>query len=286
MCPAHGPVILTERMTKLYGDITAVDNLNLEVVEGEVFGFLGPNGAGKTTTCRILTTLTKPSSGRAFVSGFDVVTEPVKAKRGIGVVTQYQNLDGELTAYENLKLHGMLYGMEGKERKGRIAKLLQYVELEDRSSSRVSTFSGGMKRRLMIARALLHQPKVLFLDEPTVGLDAQTRRNIWALIRKINQEGATVFLTTHYIEEAEMLCDRVGIIDQGILIALDDPEQLLKVAGNIVVETLSDDGPRAKFFQNRDEASEFAASSNEDVIVRKSNLEDVFIQLTGRRVAD
>ena len=286
MSPAPIPVIKTEKLAKLYSSITAVDSLDLEVFEGELFGFLGPNGAGKTTTCRILTTLTKPSSGRAFVSGFNVVAEPVKAKRGMGVVTQYQNLDGELTAYENLKLHGMLYGMEGKERKFRIAKLLQYVELEDRSFSRVSTFSGGMKRRLMIARALLHNPKVLFLDEPTVGLDAQTRRNIWALIRKINQEGATVFLTTHYIEEAEMLCDRVGIIDQGVLIALDAPEQLLKLAGNIVVETLSDDGSRARFFQDRQQASAFAASSNEDVIVRKSNLEDVFIQLTGRRVAD
>ena len=286
MIPSHIPVIKTDRLTKVYNSLTAIENLDLEVVQGELFGFLGPNGAGKTTTCRILTTLTKPSSGRAFVSGFDVMAEPVKAKRGIGVVTQYQNLDGELTAYENLKLHGMLYGMDGKERKDRILKLLQYVELEDRSFSRVSTFSGGMKRRLMIARALLHKPKVLFLDEPTVGLDAQTRRNVWALIRKIRQEGATVFLTTHYIEEAEILCDRVGIIDQGVLIALDGPEQLLKMAGKIVVEPLSDDGSRARFFQDRQEANAFAASFNEDVVVRKSNLEDVFIQLTGRRVAN
>lgn len=283
---SSGPisVIKTETLTKKYGNITAVDNLDLEVAEGEIFGFLGPNGAGKTTTCRILTTLTKPTSGRAFVSGFDVVDDPVRAKGGIGVVPQYLNVDVELTACENLRLHGMLYGMERGVRKRRIEKMLHFVELSDRASSLVNTFSGGMKKRLMIARALLHEPRVLFLDEPTVGLDPQTRRKMWGLIRRINEEGATVFLTTHYIEEAEVLCHKVGIIDYGRLIALDTPEQLLKRTGNFVVEVLDDDGTQASFFEDREEATKFAASSNMDVVIRRSNLEDVFIRLTGRRV--
>lgn len=279
-------IIRIERLVKEYGSITAIDCLDLTVTEGEIFGFLGPNGAGKTTTCRILTTLTKPTSGRAFISGYDVVDDPVKAKGGMGIVPQYLNVDGELTAYENLKLHGMLYGMDRGTRNRRIKKLLDFVELTDRASSLVSTFSGGMKRRLMIARALLHEPKVLFLDECTVGLDAQTRRRIWGLIRRINQEGATVFLTTHYIEEAEVLCHRVGIIDYGKLIAVDTPKRLLNQTGDFVVETLDNDGGQVRFFQDREDAAQFAASSDRDVTMRKSNLEDVFIRLTGRRVSE
>jgi len=280
-------VIKTERLTKKYGAITAVDNLNLEVAEGKIFGFLGPNGAGKTTTCRMLTTLIKPTSGRAFVSGFDVVSEPVNAKGGMAVVPQYLNVDGELTAYENLKLHGMLHKMVRKERDDQIEKMLDFVELTDRASSLVKTFSGGMKRKLMIARALLHKPEVLFLDEPTVGLDPQTRRKIWDLIRKINQTRATIFLTTHYIEEAEELCHRVGIIDYGKLIALDTPEELLKKTGTVVVEMLADDGStNARFFENREDAVKFASSLEKNVIIRKSNLEDVFIKLTGRKVME
>jgi ABC-2 type transport system ATP-binding protein len=286
MTPIVKPVIKTEALTKAYGSIIAVDNLDLEITEGEIFGFLGPNGAGKTTTCRILTTLTKPSSGRAFVSGFNVVEEPVKAKSGIGVVPQYLNVDGELSAYENLKLHGMLHGMEWGKMKMHIEKMLEFVQLSDRASSLVKTFSEGMKKRLMVARALLHEPKVLFLDEPTVGLDPQTRRNIWGIIRRINQERATIFLTTHYIEEAEVLCHRVGIIDYGRLIALDIPEQLLKRTGRFVVEMLDDDRSKARFFKNREDAGRFVASLDRDAIIRKSNLEDVFIKLTGRKVID
>jgi ABC-2 type transport system ATP-binding protein len=277
-------VIKTENIIKRYGDIVALNGLDLEVSQGELFGFLGPNGAGKTTAVRILTTLTRPTSGRAFVSGFDVTEAPVKAKKGVGVVPQYLNVDGELTAYENLKLHGMLHKIDRKEAKNRIWEMLEFVGLKDRASSMVRTFSGGMKRRLMIARALLHGPEVIFLDEPTVGLDPQTRRKIWELIRKVNLLGATVFLTTHYIEEAEVLCRRVGIIDYGRLIALDSPEELLKKTGDIVVEEASDDGSGARFFDNRDDAVTFAASLDGNVIVRKSNLEDVFIKLTGRKV--
>ncbi|MDY6856963.1 MAG: ATP-binding cassette domain-containing protein [Thermodesulfobacteriota bacterium] len=277
-------VIKIEALTKAYADIIAVDNLDLEITYGEIFGFLGPNGAGKTTTCRILTTLTKPSSGRAFVSGFNVGEEPVKAKSGIGVVPQYLNVDGELSAYENLKLHGMLHRMKWGKMKVHIEKMLEFVQLSDRASSLVKTFSEGMKKRLMIARALLHEPKVLFLDEPTVGLDPQTRRKIWDIIRRINQEGATIFLTTHYIEEAEILCHRVGIIDYGRLIALDIPEQFLKITGDFVVEMLDDDGSQARFFKNRNDAARFVSSLNRDALIRKSNLEDVFIKLTGKKV--
>jgi len=279
-------VIKTERLTKKYGDIIAVDNLDLEVGEGEIFGFLGPNGAGKTTTCRILTTLTKPTSGRAFVSGFDVVGNPVKAKKGIGVVTQYLNIDGELTAYENLNLHGMLHKIGRKKKKSQIEEMLDFVGLSNRADSLVSTFSGGMKRRLMIARALLHKPIVLFLDEPTVGLDAQTRRRIWGLIRRINQEGATIFLTTHYIEEAEILCHRVGIIDYGKLIALNTPQEFLERTGAFVVAGVSNDDTQIMFFEEREAAARFAASSDKDMIMRRSNLEDVFIRLTGRKVSE
>lgn len=278
------PVIKTENIIKRYGDIVALNGLDLEVSPGELFGFLGPNGAGKTTALRILTTLTRPTSGSAFVSGFEVTEAPIKAKKGVGVVPQYLNVDGELTAYENLKLHGMLHKIDRKEAKTRIWEMLEFVGLKDRASSLVRTFSGGMKRRLMIARALLHGPEVIFLDEPTVGLDPQTRRKIWELIRKVNHLGATVFLTTHYIEEAEVLCRRVGIIDYGRLIALDSPEELLKKAGDVVVEEASDDGSGAQFFNNKEDAVAFAASLDGNVIVRKSNLEDVFITLTGRKV--
>ncbi len=279
-------IIKIEHLTKRYGSIVAVDDLSLEVGEGEIFGFLGPNGAGKTTTLRILTTLTKPSSGKAFVSGFDVVKEPVKAKNGMGIVPQHLNVDGELTAYENLKLHGMLHGMEKKEMEERILEMLSFVGLINRKSSLVKTFSGGMKRRLMIARALLHKPRVLFLDEPTVGLDPQTRRKIWELIKRINMDGSTIFLTTHYIEEAEFLCDRVGIIDHGKLIALDTPKNFLKKVGDVVVEVITNNGMQTKFFKDREKAARYAATLKKDVIIRRSNLEDVFITLTGRKVRE
>jgi len=278
------PVIKTERLVKKYDSITVVDNLDLEVAEGEIFGFLGPNGAGKTTTVRVLTTLTKPTSGSAFVSGFDVVDEPVRAKGGMAAVPQYLNVDVELTAYENLKLHGMLHKMKKREMDEQIERMLDFVELADRKGSLVKTFSGGMKRRLMIARALLHGPKVLFLDEPTVGLDPQTRRKIWDMIRKINRNGGTIFLTTHYIEEAEALCHRVGIIDHGKLIALDSPAELLKRTGSVVVEMFTENGTETMFFENRRDAADFAASLDRNVIIRNSNLEDVFVKLTGRRV--
>lgn len=276
-------VIETRDLTKVYGKIKALNGLDLAVERGEIFGFLGPNGAGKTTTCRVLTTLTKPTSGTASVSGFDVVGQAMQAKSGMGVVAQHTNIDGELSVYANLKLHGMLHNMPDGQREKRIGELLEFVGLAGRRKEPARQLSGGLKRRLMIARALLHDPKVLFLDEPTVGLDAQTRRRIWDLIRRSHQAGITIMLTTHYIEEAEALCHRVGIIDSGRLIALDSPANLLASTGSHVVEEVDGQG-QSWFFESREKATEHAAAIEETVIIRRANLEDVFIRLTGRKV--
>lgn len=276
-------VIETHDLCRFYGKTKALHGLNLAVQQGEIFGFLGPNGAGKTTTCRILTTLTKPTSGWATVSGFDVVRQPVQAKSGMGVVSQHTNVDGELSVYLNLKLHGMLHKMPVRLREARICELLDFVGLTQRRSEPVRHLSGGLKRRLMIARALLHDPKVLFLDEPTVGLDAQTRRRIWDLIRRSHQSGVTIMLTTHYIEEAEALCHRVGIIDNGKLIALGSPAELLADTGSHVVEEVDGQG-RVWFFGSREKASEHTAGMVDTVMIRRANLEDVFIRMTGRKV--
>jgi ABC-2 type transport system ATP-binding protein len=276
-------VIEIRDLTKLYGKTKALNGLNLTVERGEIFGFLGPNGAGKTTTCRILTTLTKPTSGSALVSGFDVVRQAVQAKSGMGVVAQHTNIDGELSVYANLKLHGMLHNMLARQREKRIGELLVFTGLAERQNDPARQLSGGLKRRLMIARALLHDPKVLFLDEPTVGLDAQTRRRIWDLIRRSHQVGVTIMLTTHYIEEAEALCHRVGIIDNGRLIALDSPANLLASTGSHVVEEVEGEG-RNWFFDSREKATRHAAEMENSVIIRRANLEDVFIRLTGRKV--
>ncbi len=279
----NDPIIQINDLTKDYGKVQALRGLSLSIERGEIFGFLGPNGAGKTTTCRVLTTLTKPTSGSASVSGFDVVRQAVRAKSGMGVVAQHTNVEGELSVHANLKLHGMLHRMPAACREQRIDELLEFVGLASRSRDLVGQLSGGLKRRLMIARALLHDPKVLFLDEPTVGLDAQTRRRIWELIRRSHQAGVTIMLTTHYIEEAEALCHRVGIIDNGQLIALDSPANLLASTGSHVVEEVENQ-ERCWFFASREMASAHAAGMENAVIIRRANLEDVFIKLTGRRV--
>jgi len=283
-------MIITEKLTKVYGEVKAVEDLNLEVRSGEIFGFLGPNGAGKTTTIRILTTLTKPTSGHAWVNGFDVLREPVKVRKLFGVVQQHISLDRDLTVRENMELHARLHHLKPFERRQRIAELLDYVELAEQANHLVEKLSGGMKRRLMIARALMHRPKLLFLDEPTVGLDAQTRRRLWELIRRMNLNGTTVLLTTHYIEEAEALCGRVGIIHQGHLIALGSPLELRQRLGLVTVETLSNNrDTNYHYFPNRMAATSYAQGLPPEVktiIVRESNLEDVFVELTGRKVGE
>ncbi|WP_082464489.1 ABC transporter ATP-binding protein [Dethiosulfatarculus sandiegensis] len=282
----QSPAIETRGLLKNYGSTKAVAGLDLKVETGQIYGFLGPNGAGKTTTCRILTTLTKPTGGQALVSGFDVVKEPSLAKKGMGLVPQHLNLDPDLTIYENLKLHGMLHGMAGDKRESRIREMLEFTDLWDRKKELAKSLSGGLKRRLMIARALLHEPRVLFLDEPTVGLDAHTRRRMWELISQSHRRGVTIFLTTHYIEEAESLCHRVGIINQGSLIAEDTPQGFLSTTGKVVVESYSDTSFLPRFFDDRKQAAEYAATRQEDTVIRASNLEDVFISLTGRGVME
>ncbi len=283
-------VIETEKLAKRYGDVSAIESLDLGVHAGEVFGFLGPNGAGKTTTIRVLTTLTKPTSGNAWVSGFDVVKEPDKVKKVIGVVQQHLSLDRDLTVRENMEFRARLRHLGRSERKRRIDELLDYVGLTEQANRIVDELSGGMKKRVSIVSSLMHQPKVLFLDEPTVGLDAQTRRRLWELIRRLNLDGTTIFLTTHYIEEAEALCQRVGIIHQGRLIALGEPLELRQKLGLVTVETMvNNKETRYQYFADRAAATRYVQSLPPEVktiIIRESNLEDVFVEETGRKVGD
>jgi len=282
--------IYTENLCKEYGSVKAINNLNLSVRKGEIFGFLGPNGAGKTTTIRVLTTLTRPTSGRVSVGGYDVVTEPAKVKKEIGVVQQHLSLDRDLTALENMEFHARIQHLSSSERKKRIAELLEYIELADCANQLIDALSGGMKKKVAIACSLLHAPKLLFLDEPTVGLDAQTRRRLWDFVRRLNKDGTTIFLTTHYIEEAEVLCDRVGIMHHGQLIAVDTPTGLREKVGSTVVEILTDNKEtHYQFFANREAANDYVkglSSEAKTVIIRESNLEDVFIEQTGEKVGD
>ena len=277
-------MIRLEQLVKKFGDRLAVDRLDLHIAAGEVFGLLGPNGAGKTTTIRMLTMLTRPSGGKITIGGCVLPEGEEAVKALLGIVPQHFNLDPDLTVGENLELHGRLHHMPVAERKQRIAELLDYVELREREHDKVQSLSGGMKRRLMIARALFHRPGILFLDEPTVGLDPQVRRRLWDLIRHLQGEKFTVLLTTHYIEEAEALCDRVAILDKGRLIALDTPDALRRRTGQYVVEWQEENGGETRFFHDRNEAVAFAGDLTSNATIRRSNLEDVFVELTGRRV--
>lgn len=277
-------MIRISTLQKRYGDIHALTGIDLHVSKGDIFAFLGPNGAGKTTTIRILNGLTKPGSGRALLNGHDIEKNPLDAKRQCGVVPQHINLDGELTVFENLDIHGRLFGMKKTDRKQRIQKLLRYVELDDRLDSLVKHLSDGLKRRLMIARALMHEPAILFLDEPTVGLDAAIRRRIWALIKKVQQDGTTIFLTTHYIEEAEFLADRVAFIDQGKIGVSDTPANLMKQTGQWAIDQLQEEGMETRYFYTREAAREAMAGHEGEMTLRRVNLEDSFLELTGKKV--
>jgi ABC-2 type transport system ATP-binding protein len=279
-------MIQTQDLTKKFGDLTAVGRLNLSIRSGEIFGLLGPNGAGKTTTIRMLTTLAKITSGTASIHGYNVEESPLQVKRLIGVAPQGLNLEIEFTAEENLEYHGRLHKMPRKERQQSISKLLSFVGLEDKRNIKVELFSGGMKRRLLIARALMHRPKVLFLDEPTVGLDPQIRRKIWGLIQELKTHGITVLLTTHYIEEAEALCQRVGILRRGELISIGTPDDLKRSVGEYAVECQDRSGEDTRFFRERHEAMTYAGSLRGDVMIRQTNLEDVFLNLTGEKILD
>ena len=280
-----GPAVEARGLVKVYGRVRALDGLDLTLRPGEIYGFLGPNGAGKTTTIRILTGITRPTAGSALVGGADVLRDPVGAKRHIGVVSQQLNLDPDLTVMESLELHGILHGMARPERRRRAEEMLAFAGMEDRAGSLGRTLSGGLKRRVTIVRALLHEPRILFLDEPTVGLDPAARRRLWDLIRSVHRRGVTVLLTTHYIEEAEFLCHRVGILDRGRLIEEGEPGALLRALGEHAVDVPTDRGTDTRFFHSRDEALAHIAGAPEGASLRRTNLEDLFLQRTGRRVS-
>jgi ABC-2 type transport system ATP-binding protein len=305
------------KITKKYGSITAVNEVSFDVSSGEIFGFLGPNGAGKTTLIRILTTLVKPTGGSARVAGRDVVKEPDAVRREIGVVPQAMTSDLDLTGLENMDIYARFYGMPSTERKERIKYLLEMVGLTSRANDLVATYSGGMRRRLEIARALVHKPEILFLDEPTIGLDPQSRIVIWDFLRKLREgDSMTLFLTTHYMDEAETLCSRVAIIDAGKIIVLGSPEELKsQIPGNdivsIGVENLSEsliEGIKNLLFvhkvktednslrvyvdsgaQNLPVLLEEVKASGVKILsamIHEQSLEDVFIHHTGRSIRE
>jgi ABC-2 type transport system ATP-binding protein len=309
------PIIELDKLTKKFGPLVAVDSVSLQINEGEIFGLLGPNGAGKTTIISMLVTMKKPASGSARVNGFDIVKEPDGVRRSIGIVFQDPSLDEELTAYENLELHAAMYGIDAKDRRDRILESIRIVELEDRLHDIVKTFSGGMRRRLEIARGLLHYPKILFLDEPTIGLDPQTRKHVWDYIRKLKAEhGITIVMTTHYMEEADSLCDRVAIIDHGRIIAQDAPDALKDSLGGDMVVVKTQDSKKleaavkglgwVKKAKIDDGAISLSVAQAEKKILKimdiarenkidvqsismhKPTLDDVFLHYTGRNIRE
>ncbi len=261
-----------------------MQSVTFSVGRGEVYGLLGPNGAGKTTTIRMLTTLLEPSSGTATVAGHDVTANPLSVKRAIGVVPQMLNLDIDLTCAENLEYHGRLHKMEPADRSARTEELLSFVGLWERRDTPVEHLSGGMRRRLLIARGLMHRPLVVFMDEPTVGLDPQARRMIWGLIASLKKGGITIMLTTHYIEEADALCDRVAIMREGKIIALDTPAGLKARVGKISLECIGKSDIPRRFFTTREGAIDEGRKMGCDLLIRESTLEDVFISLTGEKI--
>ena len=257
--------IETKSLSKSFGDLKAVDDISFNIESGEIFGFLGPNGAGKSTTMMILTTLLKPTSGQALVSGFDVKTNPKQVRQKIGYVQQESTVDEYLTGRENLLLQARLNHIPKDLIKERIDEVLELIELSDKQNNAVVTYSGGMRKRLDIAGGLLHRPKVLFLDEPTVGLDIQTRRKIWKYIKKIHEEfEMTIFLSTHYMEEADNLCDRIGIIDGGKIQVIDTPQNMKSAMGNEVISLTIENGDEDSVFLSKLRTIELIKKINED----------------------
>ncbi len=310
-------VIEVSGLTKKFGDITAVDNVSFSIAEREFFGFLGPNGAGKTTLIRMLTTLMKPSSGTAIVSSINITDNPESVREKIGVVPQALTSDLDLTGYENMDIYGRFYGIPKRETKEKIKYLLDMVGLTGRANDLVATYSGGMRRRLEIARVLVHKPNILFLDEPTIGLDPQSRRVVWDFLEKFREKDSlTIFLSTHYMEEAETLCDRVAIIDNGKIVVLDSPEELKsKLPGNDIislefpdtavpepiqqvikdipfVHKLKTDGSILRVYvdngaQNLPSLIDKVKGAGGNVIsvgINQQSLEDVFIHFTGKSI--
>ena len=279
--------VRVEGLTKDYGRLRALSGISFSIREGELFALLGPNGAGKTTTIRILTGLTRATAGRVYFFGRSIFEDPLYAKRMAGLVPQATNLDLELTVWENLFIHGLLFGMSRGRIRDRAAEILRFAGLWERRRDRVRTLSGGMRRRLLIIRALMHEPRILFLDEPTVGLDPHIRRRLWGLIKQIQARGTTILLTTHYIEEAEFLADRVAFLDRGRIVALDTPQNLMATLGEVAVDVVNEEGLATHYFRTREEAEREAmrlSRSGESVTIRRVNLEDAFLHFTGRKV--
>lgn len=308
--PNPSAMIEVRDLVKRYGDVEAVRGVTFSVREGEIFGFLGPNGAGKTTTIKMLCTLLEPTSGSATLAGFDVALRPSDVRRAIGVIFQDPSLDDRLTARENLELHAVVYGVARSERAGRLEEALAFVDLSDRAEDLVRTFSGGMKRRLEIARGLVHRPRILFLDEPTTGLDPQTRKRTWEVLRSLrDRQGLTLFLTTHYMDEAEH-CDRIAVIDDGRIVTTGSPDELKRKVGKDVVLVRTDEPETmAQLLRERhgitpdrtDEGLCFRVDDGESFVVeivrearvrltgiavRRPTLDDVFLALTGRQIRD
>jgi len=306
-------VIDVRDLTRKFRELVAVDTLNFTVEQGEVFGLLGPNGAGKTTTLSMLCTILKPTSGTAIVNGYDITEHPSQVRRSIGIVFQEPSIDDRLTGRENLEMHADLYGVPKREQRKRIEDVLELVELHDKADLLMRTYSGGMRRRLEIARGFIHYPKVLFLDEPTLGLDPQTRGHIWTYISELSErEGITIILTTHYMEEADNLCDRVAIIDYGKIVALDEPDRLKEALEGDIISVKTDAMKQlsAKLIgvgwvkESREENGqlklvvkdgnaalprvvEIAASSGihiDSMSIHEPTLEDVFLNYTGREI--
>ena len=302
-------MIKIRNLTKRYEKLVAVDNLNLDIGQNEVFGLLGPNGAGKTTLIHMLATLLRPTSGSATVNGFDIISESDKVRSSIGIVFQAPSSDDMLTGYENLKLHSLLYAVPCSTREKRIGEVLELVGLTERKNDQVQKYSGGMRRRLEVARGLIHKPKVMFLDEPTLGLDPSSREIMWKHIQKlVKEEKLTIILTTHYMEEADALCDRIGIIDKGKIIALDSPSKLKSLIGGDVVKlktkaTISDiehlnlkfvhkiESVNGYFILSVDNASRDIPEILKHIDVEwvessRPTLNDVFLKLTGRSIKE
>jgi ABC-2 type transport system ATP-binding protein len=306
-------VIETTNLTRRFGELVAVDKLNISVDNGEIFGLLGPNGAGKTTTISMLCTILKPSSGTAKINGFDIVKQANQVRKSIGIVFQDPSVDDRLTGRENLFMHANLYSVPSSEQKARIDSVLKLVELEDRADDILRTYSSGMRRRLEIARGLIHYPKVLFLDEPTIGLDPQTRDHIWTYIKELKEtHDITIVLTTHYMEEADRLSDRVAIIDYGKIVALDTPAKLKRaLQGDVITISTKDAEKLSSVLAEKLEIHQThvignklelrvqdgeamlpkvvttAAENNmnvEAVVLREPSLEDVFLHYTGRAI--
>jgi len=303
-------IIKVENLVKRFGKLVAVDHISFQVVAGEIFGFLGPNGAGKTTTINILCTLSKPTSGKAIVNGFDVVRQQSQVRQSIGLVFQDPSLDERLSGLQNLRFHALVYSVPASVREQRIEQMLRMTELWDKRNSMVRTYSGGMKRRLELARGLLHYPKVLFLDEPTLGLDPQTRNRLWEYILELQKrEGTTIFLTTHYMDEADN-ADRIAIMDYGKIVAMDTPERLKHIVGKDIISVKTDDDDRAAEEIRRRYQIEARRDNNEltfevasgeaflptfikefgtkilSVSLRHPSLDDVFLKLTGREMRE